>query len=155
VIAAINGYAYGFGAQLAVTADIRIASTNAKIRFVGASYGAVVSGSDLPRIVGAAMAKELLFTARVVDAEEAGRIGLVNRVVAPDRLIPTAVEMAEQIATNSPAAVQWAKRVVDASTTISEGLAAEAEARRTLMGSSDSASRLVAAAKRVTGRSAN
>jgi enoyl-CoA hydratase len=152
VIAAINGYAYGFGAQLAVTADIRVASTNARIRFIAASYGAVVSGSDLPRIVGAAMAKELLFTARVVEAEEAGCIGLVNRVVTPARLMPTAIEMAEQIAANSPAAVQWAKRVVDASTTIAEGVACEAEARRVLAGTSDSIDRLTAAAERVTGR---
>ena len=155
VIAAVNGYAYGFGAHLAVTADIRIASTNAKIRFIAASYGAVVSASDLPRVVGTAMAKELLYTARVVDAEEAGRIGLANRVVAPDRLMPTAIDMAEQIAGNSPAAVQWAKRVVDASTSIPEGLATEREARSALMGTSDSIGRLSAAAERVTGRSAN
>ncbi len=155
VIAAINGYAYGFGAHLAVTADIRIASPNAKIRFIAASYGQVVSGSDLSRIVGGPMAKELLFTTRVVDGEEAGRIGLVNRVVAPDRLMPTAIEMAEQIAANSPAAVQWAKRIVDAATNISEGFAAEGEARRTLMGTSDSIGRLSAAAERVTGRPAN
>jgi enoyl-CoA hydratase/carnithine racemase len=154
VIAAINGCAYGFGAQLAVTADIRIASTNAKIRFIAASYGAVVSGSDLPRIVGNAMAKELLFTTRVVEAEEAGRIGLVNRVVLPEQLMPTAIEMAEQIAANSSAAVQWAKRVVDASTTIAEGIAAEAEARMALMGTPDSARRLSEAAERVTGRPA-
>jgi enoyl-CoA hydratase/carnithine racemase len=153
VIAAVNGFAFGLGAQLAVSADIRIASTSARFRFVGTSYGLVVSGADLPRAVGAAMAKELLFTARVVDAAEAGRIGLANHVVAPADLMPKTLDMAEQIAANSPQAVRWAKRVVNAATVLEAAAGAEAEAHRALAGTADNATRFTAAAKRVTGRS--
>ena len=70
-IAAVNGYAYGGGAVFAIHCDIRVCSDAAKFRFVGATYGLVVGASQLPRIVGAPVAKELIFTARVVDAEEA------------------------------------------------------------------------------------
>ena len=86
LIAAVNGYAFGGGAVLAVSCDIRIASERASFRFPGASYGLVVGGSQLPRIVGAPKAKELIFTARTVDAQEAERIGLVNHVVPHDAL---------------------------------------------------------------------
>jgi enoyl-CoA hydratase/carnithine racemase len=153
VIAAINGYAFGGGALLASHADIRLASTTATIRFVGASYGLVVGGTELPRIVGPAFAKELLFTARVVDAEEARRIGLVNQIYAPEELLPAAIEMGKQIAANSPAAVQWAKRVVDAATVIDNGREMNAEAGRALSSSSDHTSRFREAAERVTRKS--
>ncbi len=86
IIAAVNGYAYGGGALLAINCDIRICADNARFRFVGASYGLVVGGSQLPRIVGAPQAKELLFTARTIDADEALRIGLANHVVPNDEL---------------------------------------------------------------------
>jgi enoyl-CoA hydratase len=152
IIGAINGYAYGLGAQISLLADIRIASTNARWRFVGASYGLVVSAADLPRVVGPAVAKELLFTTRVVEAEEALRIGLANRVVAPEELVLAAMEMARQIAANSPGAVRWAKRVVDAATTIEAGRSAEAEAGRALRGTDDNTTRFQAAAERVIGR---
>jgi enoyl-CoA hydratase len=152
IIGAINGYAYGLGAQMSLLADIRIASSNARWRFVGASYGLVVSAADLPRVVGPAIAKELLFTTRIVEAEEAGRIGLANRVVAPEELIPEGLELARQIAANSPGAVRWAKRVIDAATTVDAGRAAEAEAGRALRGSEDNTSRFQAAAERVIGR---
>src|SRR5881409_3374499 len=64
VIAAVNGYAYGGGAVLAINCDIRVCSETARFRFVGASYGLVVGASRLPSIVGAPAAKELIFTAR-------------------------------------------------------------------------------------------
>ena len=89
IIAAVNGYAFGGGALIACSCDIRIASERAAFRFPGANYGLVVSGSQLPRIVGAAMAKELIFTARLVEAEEAGRSRLVHRVVRPRGLDET------------------------------------------------------------------
>jgi enoyl-CoA hydratase len=152
VIGAINGFAYGLGAQLATICDIRIASTNAKFRFVGASYGLVVSGSDLPRVVGPAVAKELLFTTRVIEADEALRIGLANRVVAPESLMEATLEMAQQIAGNSPGAVRWAKKVVNAASTIERGREVEQEAGRALRGTDDNSTRFRAAAERVTGR---
>jgi enoyl-CoA hydratase/carnithine racemase len=151
VIAAINGFAYGGGALLAVNTDIRLAAPNATIRFVGASYGLVVGGSQLPRIVGPAHAKELLFTARVVDADEAERIGLVNRVVRQGTVLEAAVEMGKQIAANSGQAVEWSKRVIDAATEVDQGRREEGEANRALRGSADHSSRFRDAAGRVTG----
>ena len=120
-IAAVNGYAYGGGAVLGIHCDIRICSDAAKFRFVGATYGLVVGASQLPRIVGAPVAKELIFTARVVDAEEAARIGLANRVVPHEDLPTVAGEMASAIAANSPTAVMASKEVIDLGTTIAEG----------------------------------
>jgi enoyl-CoA hydratase len=153
IIGAINGYAYGGGALLAVSTDIRLASPQAKIRFVGASYGLVVGGSQLPRIVGPAHAKELLFTTRVVEAAEAERIGLVNHVVPSESLLDEALKMAQEIASNSPLAVAWSKKVVDAASEVDQGRAAEAEANRVLRGGSDHASRFRDAAGRIVGPS--
>ena len=149
VIAAVNGYAFGGGAALALACDIRIASERASFRFPGASYGLVVSGSQLPRIVGAAKAKELIFTARVVEAEEAQRIGLVNRVVPHDGLEEAAWELACQIAGQSPPAVRWSKAVIDAATTVEKGIELEIEANRALRGSPDHLARFRAATERV------
>ena len=149
VVGAINGYAFGGGAALALACDIRLASERASFRFPGASYGLVVSGSQLPRLVGPAMAKELIFTARVVDAQEAERIGLVNRVVPHDELEGAARELARQIAEQSPPAVRWSKAVIDAATTVEAGIALELEANRALRGSPEHVARFRAATKRV------
>lgn len=151
VIAAVNGYAYGGGALLAINCDIRIASENARFRFVGATYGLVVGGSQLPRIVGAPMAKELLFTARTVDAAEALRIGLVNQVVPLERLEETVLEMARTIAENSPQAVQASKEIVDLATFSREAGLREAEVNTALRQSEDHRRRFREAAQRVTG----
>jgi enoyl-CoA hydratase/carnithine racemase len=152
VIAAVNGYAFGGGAALACACDIRIASERASFRFPGASYGLVVGGSQLPRIVGAPMAKELILTARVVDAEEAERIGLVNRVVPHDELDGVAMELARQIAEQSPAAVRWSKAVIDAASTVEKGVDLEVEANRALRGSPEHVARFRAATERVARR---
>jgi enoyl-CoA hydratase/carnithine racemase len=152
VVAAINGYAFGGGALLAANCDIRLASETATIRFVGASYGLVVGGTQLPQIIGPAFAKELLFTAKVIDAREAERIGFVNHVLPAQALLSAAIAMAKQIAENSPDAVRWAKRVVDAATVIEQGREVDAEANRVLRASADHATRFREAAKRVTGR---
>ena len=94
LIAAINGICYGGGALVAINCDIRIASDTAAFRFPGAAYGLVVGGAQLPRIIGPAFAKDLLFTGRVVRAEEALRIGLVNTVVPFADVEAAAMEMA-------------------------------------------------------------
>src|SRR3990170_7619395 len=127
VIGAVNGYAFGGGAALACVCDIRLASERASFRFPGASYGLVVGGSQLPRIVGAPLAKELIFTARVVDADEALRIGLVNHVVPHGDLDETAWDLALQIAKQSPDAVRWSKAVIDAATIVEKGIELEIE----------------------------
>lgn len=152
LIGAINGYAYGGGAVFAVACDIRICSENARFRFVGASYGLVVGASQLPRIVGAPMAKELVLTARIIDAPEALRIGLANHVVALADLERTAVEMAHMIAGNSPAAVVASKEVIDIASSNRDAAKRELEHNIELRQSAEHRDRFRAAAERVTGQ---
>jgi enoyl-CoA hydratase/carnithine racemase len=151
IIAAVNGYAYGGGAFLAINCDIRIASENASFRFVGASYGLVVGAFQLPRIVGAPLAKELIFTARAIDAQEALRIGLVNHLVVPQNLEPSVMEMAQAIAANSRAAVMASKEVIDIATSSGDAIRREVEANRELRQSQEHRERFRDAATRVTG----
>ena len=116
-IAAVRGHALGAGLQLALACDLRVASEGTRLGLLEARYGLMpdLTGTQiLPRIVGPAKAKELIFTAAVIDADEALRIGLVNRVV-PDAELEAAVgELAEQVAAQPPIAVRGAKRAVDA-----------------------------------------
>jgi len=111
-IGAINGLAYGGGALVASTFDIRLGCERTTFRFLGAVYGRVNSTWTLPLIVGWPMARELLFTGRVVEAEEALRIGLLNRLVTSAELMKTALEMAKTIAANDATAVQGIKEIL-------------------------------------------
>ena len=142
----------GGGALVAILCDIRVASDNAAFRFPGAAYGLVVGGAQLPRIVGPAFAKELLFTARVVHADEALRMGLVNAVHPRDRLFEAAMEMAGQVAQNSPPALIATKHTVDRASQVDAGFAAEADHNRELRTSPEHHERFKAAAERVAGR---
>jgi enoyl-CoA hydratase len=151
LIGAVNGFAYGGGAVFAVMCDIRIASENARFRFVGASYGLSVGASQLPRLVGAALAKELIFTARTVDADEALRIGLVNHVVPLPELERSVMDMAEAIAGNSTAAIRASKEVIDLATLDLDAVRREAEHNRELRAGEDHRERFREAAERVTG----
>ena len=106
VIAAINGPAVGFGITMTLPMDVRIASTAARIGFVFARRGVVPEACStwfLPRLVGIARAAEWVFTGRVFPADEAYEGGLVSRVVEPERLLPTARELALEIARNTGA----------------------------------------------------
>ncbi|HEU4760206.1 MAG TPA: enoyl-CoA hydratase/isomerase family protein [Dehalococcoidia bacterium] len=152
VIAAVNGYAYGGGAVLAINCDIRIASDSARFRFVGASYGLVVGASQLPRIVGAPLAKELIFTARTIDAAEALRIGLANHVVPLEGLETTVLDMARAIAENSPTAVRASKEVIDIVTANKDAARRELAHNTELRQSQEHRDRFRAAAERVTGK---
>ena len=152
VIAAVNGYCYGGGAALATVCDIRIASATATFRFPGAEYGLVVAAASLPRLVGAAVAKELIFSARRFDAAEALRTGFVNAVVEPEELMPAVMALAGQIAANSPGAVQGSKAVIDAATLPEAAVALEREANQRLRAGDDHRTRFRDAARRVTGR---
>jgi enoyl-CoA hydratase len=152
LLACVNGAAYGGGALLAITCDIRIASENAAFRFPGAAYGLVVGGSQLPRVVGPAFAKELLFTGRVVQAEEALRIGLVNRVVTRDEVEGVTMEMAQQIAANSPEALLGTKQAVDRATEVDEAQRVELEWNAGLRASPEHHARFRAAQERVAKR---
>ena len=93
-IAAIRGYCFGGGALLAIHCDIRIGGDDARLKFHGASYGRAPGAAVLPRIVGEAKAKQLLFTGDEVSADEALRIGLLNQLVPADTVVETAVAMA-------------------------------------------------------------
>jgi enoyl-CoA hydratase len=113
VIAAVNGAAVGWGMELALMADIRIASDRARFGELFVKRGLCCDAAGLGRLaqlVGRERAAELLFTGRMVDAAEAERIGLVSRVVAHDDLLPSALALAADIAANPPLAVQRIKR---------------------------------------------
>lgn len=116
VIAAVNGAAFGGGTELALASDIRIVSETAKMGLTETSL-AIIPGAGgtqrLPRIIGMARAKELIFTAERIDAKKALEYGLANRVTTPERLLPEAREMAARIAQNGPVAVRMAKRAID------------------------------------------
>jgi enoyl-CoA hydratase len=152
IIAAVNGICYGGGALLAISCDIRIAAENAAFRFPGASYGLVVGGAQLPRIVGAAYAKELLYTGKVVGAEEALRIGLVNHVMPQAEIESAALEMAAQIAANSAEALFATKEVVDRASEADDGFSTEAGWNAKLRQSPEHHARFRAATDRVTRR---
>lgn len=111
VIAAIDGYALGGGLELALSCDLRVASKTAKVGMPEVSLGIFPGAGGtwrLPRVVGFGHAKELIFTGRILDAEEAFSYGLFERLVDTDAL-SIAKDIAAQIAKNSPLAVQVAK----------------------------------------------
>jgi enoyl-CoA hydratase/carnithine racemase len=132
-IAAIEGNALGGGLEIALACDIRVASERAKLGLPEVRL-AVTPGAGgtqrLPRVVGAAIAKELILTGRVLSADEALAIGLVTRVVPAGQAIAEAEAVGEEIAMRGPLAVREAKRLIDQATDLSldDGLAAELEA---------------------------
>lgn len=112
VVAAVNGAAVGWGMELALMADIRVASEKAKLGELFVLRGLVSDAPGLGRLaqlVGREKAAELLFTGEIIPAAEAQRIGLVSRVVPHDELLPAALEVANRIAANPPLAVQSLK----------------------------------------------
>jgi len=111
-IGVINGLAYGGGALLSSIFDIRIGCERSSFRFLAVTYSRVNSTWTLPLIVGWPTAKELLFTGRVVEADEALRIGLLNQLVPSSELMTTALEMGQLIAGNDAAAVQAVREIV-------------------------------------------
>lgn len=116
-IAAVNADALGGGCELAMACDIRIASDRARFGQPEVRLGILPGAGGtqrLPRLVGAAKAKELILTGEMIDAAEAHRIGLVNKVVAHDELMAAATEMAEKIMRRGPVAVRLAKAAVNA-----------------------------------------
>ncbi|MEI6122840.1 MAG: enoyl-CoA hydratase-related protein [Bacteroidota bacterium] len=117
VIAAINGFALGGGCELAMGCDFRIASTFAKFGQPEVNLGLIpgyAATQRLPRLVGLSNALYLLCTADMINAEEALRMGLVQKVVEPDQLIPEAIAMATKIAGKGPQAVKKIKKVTRA-----------------------------------------
>ena len=130
VIAAVNGFALGGGCELAMSCDIRICSDNAVFGQpeVGLGITPGFGGTQrLARLVGMGMAKQLLYTARNIDAAEALRIGLVNAVIPQAELLDAALKMAGQIARNAPIAVRACKKAVNEGMQVSIDKAVEIE----------------------------
>jgi enoyl-CoA hydratase/carnithine racemase len=112
VIAAVNGPAVGWGMDLALCCDIRIASERARFGELFIRRGLIADLGGLwrlPQVVGPSRAAELLFTGDVIDAQEAVRIGLVSRTVPHEELLPAAQELAQRIAANAPLALRYMK----------------------------------------------
>ncbi len=132
VIAAVNGFCLGGGCEIAMGCDIIIASEKAKFGQTEANVGVIPGGGGtqrLPRLIGACRAKEMIFTGKIIRADEADRIGLVNKVVPMDELMTVAKEMAALIATKSPAVLKLAKETINRGmqTDLESGLAYERE----------------------------
>jgi len=116
VIAAVNGFALGGGCELAMACDIRIASEKAKFGQPEVGLGIIpgFAGTQrLPRLIGTGLAKELIFTGDMIDANRALAIGLVNRVVPADELMSEAKKLAEKIISKAPLAVRFAKQAIN------------------------------------------
>jgi len=116
VIAAVNGFCLGGGNEIAMGCDIIIASDKAKFGQTEVNIGIIPGGGGtqrLPRLIGACRAKELIYTGDIIGVEEAYRLGLVNRVVPVDQLMPMAKELAKKIATKSAAALKLAKAAIN------------------------------------------
>lgn len=117
VIAAIDGFALGGGCELAMACDIRIATDRSRLGQPEVNLGIIPGAGGtqrLHRLVGMGKAKELIFTGSIIDAFEAERIGLVNRVVSPENFLPAAREMANLIVEKGPLAVGLAKLAINA-----------------------------------------
>ncbi len=138
LIGAINGIAYGGGALLSSTLDIRLGCERTAFRFLASSYGRVNSTWSLPTIIGLPKAKELLYTGRSVEHAEAERIGLLNQVVPADELLTHAIEMGQQISHNDNRMVQGIKRLLQEDIGLSwrDRYDSESEARDTWLTSS-------------------
>lgn len=133
VVAAVNGTCVGAGAVIALACDFRIASEAAKFGFIFPKVG--LCGADmgaaylLPRVVGLGRANELLFFGDIVDANEALRIGLVNRVVPSDKCVQTATDWADRLASGPAFAHSMTKQMLESEHVMSLDQAIEAEAQ--------------------------
>lgn len=130
VIAAVNGMALGGGCELAMACDIRIATKKSKFGQPEVNLGIIPGGGGtqrLQRLVGIGKAKELIFTGDIISAEEAERIGLIEKVVEDGAVLEAAIEMAKKIKAKGPVAVTLAKQAINvgANTDLYSGLCFE------------------------------
>src|ERR687893_3012460 len=140
--AAVNGFALGGGCEVALACDIRVAAQNALFGFPEVGLGILpgMGGTQrLPRLIGPALAKELIFTGRRIDAEEARGMGLVNRVVGQGEALSAAKEVAAEISANGPVAVRHAKAAANRTLDVDliSGLEYEADQFALLFASED------------------
>ena len=141
-IAAINGLALGGGFEITLACDFRIAAEHAEVGLPEVGIGIIPGAGGtqrLPRLIGPTRAKDLIFTARRIGAEEALEMGILSRVVPADQLMDAAEEIARGIAKNSPLALAYAKASIDIGmeTSIEQGLRFETSAIRTTLASED------------------
>jgi enoyl-CoA hydratase len=142
VIAAVNGYALGGGLELAMACDIRIASDNANVGQPELNVGLIPGWGGtqrLPRLVGRGRAKELIFTAKMIDAKTAKDLGLLSTVVPQDKLASAVKDLATQLMTKPPVGLQLAKQLINTSieTDLTKGLVQEAQAFGVLASTED------------------
>ncbi len=148
-IAAVKGYCLGGGCELSMCCDLRVAGESAKFGQPEVALGIIPAAGGtqrLPRLVGLGVAKDLVFTGRIIDAAEAHRIGLVNRVVADDDVLDGAKELAQAILKQGPLAVRLAKMALNASSRTGQdaGLLIEQIAQAVLFDSADKRERMTA-----------
>ena len=152
-VAVINGFAFGGGTELALACDLRVAASHATLGLTETSL-AIIPGAGgtqrLPRLIGKSRAKDLILTARKLDAAEAAAIGLVNRVAPPGGLRAAAEELAAAIAANGPVAVRAAKAAIDGGMELpqAEGLLHEARCYERVLGTRDRLEALAAFAEK-------
>ena len=127
-VAAIEGHCVGGGIEVAAACDLRVADTTARFRFPGASLGIPVGAAKLVGLVGLGAAKDLVLTSRTFDAEEALRLGFVQRLADPGGAFDIALAVAGQIATQNPDAVRYLKRQFLAFSGLGDRIASENDA---------------------------
>lgn len=132
-IAAVNGYAFGGGFELMIACDFRIAVPEAKMGLTEVSWGIIPGAGGtqrLPRLIGETKAKELIFTARKITAEQALKDGILSYVVGKDQLLDKCFQLADEMMNNAPIAVQQAKAAINLglNTDLQTGLMIEAKA---------------------------
>ena len=142
VIAAVNGFAFGGGCELALACDIRVCSDNAKFGFPEVSLGIIPGAGGMyrmARVAGLGITKELVLTGEPIDAQRALHLGLVSRVVASTELLKTVEQMAQKILSRGPLAVRLAKRSLNLITQMSteSAMALESFAQGILFESED------------------
>lgn len=159
-IAAITGYALGGGCELSMCCDMRIGGRSAKLGQPEVGLGIIPAAGGtqrLPRLVGLGRAKELIFTGKVIDAEEAHRIGLLNHVVDDDAVLGAALDLAAQIAKQGRLALRLAKVALNASSRTGQdtGLLLEQISQAVLFESQDKIDRMTAFLERKKARKAS
>ncbi|MCP3919337.1 MAG: enoyl-CoA hydratase [bacterium] len=152
-IGVVNGFAFGGGTELLLACDLRIADVGAQLGLTETTL-AIIPGAGgtqrLPRLVGKSRAKDLILTGRKIDAEEAERIGLVNRVAPHGELRTVALDVANRIASNGPVAVRAAKAAIDdgCEAPIDDGLEIEARCYERVLPTTDRLEALAAFAEK-------
>ncbi|MFT5048912.1 MAG: enoyl-CoA hydratase/carnithine racemase [Chlamydiales bacterium] len=152
-IAAVGGFAFGGGTELMLSCDLRVSAAHAQFGLTEASL-AIIPGAGgtqrLPRLIGKSRAKDLILTARRLDAVEAERIGLVNRVAPDGEFLEAVQAVADQIASNGPVAVRAAKEAIDSGSdlALAPGLEVEAKCYEKVLPTSDRLEALAAFAEK-------